>query len=73
LNATHAPSFHNRGCIRYARRENDLAIADFTRALEINANYALAYRNRALAYDQVGRADLAQQDRQRAGALGLTK
>ena len=38
------------------------AIKDYTSAIDNNNDFAAAYRNRAIAYERTGRADLAQAD-----------
>ena len=51
-----------RGPVDFARLDNgkyDLAIADFTKAIELNPRLALAYLNRGLAYASKGQFDLA--------------
>jgi tetratricopeptide (TPR) repeat protein len=50
----------------------DLAIADYTRALEIAPKYSNAYGNRIMAYTKKGEFDKAWEDMHRAETLGLT-
>ncbi len=45
-----AAAYNNRGTAHYARREFDLAIADYTAAIELDSRSARAYGNRALAH-----------------------
>ena len=44
------PSSSGRGNAFSGKKEYDKAIADFTKAIEIDPNYALAYFGRGLAY-----------------------
>ena len=44
-----APAYNNRGIIRQIRGDLNGAIADYTRAIELDRNYGLAYVNRASA------------------------
>ena len=48
-------SFYNKG-------DYDAAIADYSRAIEIDPNYAFAYYNRGLAYRRIGNDDAADAD-----------
>ena len=48
----------------------DKDIADYTEAIRINPDYALAYYNRATAYQELGDADKAAADFARAKELG---
>ena len=43
-------SCNNRGIAHYRRGQFDLAIADFSKALEINPKFAEASNNRGIAY-----------------------
>ena len=52
-------SCNNRGIAHYSRGQFDLAIADFSKALEINPKFAEASNNRGIAYYSKGRFDLA--------------
>ncbi|MGB5772260.1 MAG: tetratricopeptide repeat protein, partial [Crocosphaera sp.] len=42
--------FFESGYLHYNLSEYDKAIADYTKAIELNPNYAYAYNNRGLAY-----------------------
>jgi len=50
---------------RYAQ-----AIADYDRAIEINPQLALAYRNRAISFDKLGKKERAHEDLKEAARLG---
>jgi tetratricopeptide (TPR) repeat protein len=49
----------NRGIAQYKKGDYDQAIANYTRAIEINPNYAKAYFYRGLAYQDKGDYDRA--------------
>jgi tetratricopeptide (TPR) repeat protein len=49
-----AAAYRNRGVAHAAKREHDQAIADFSKAIELNPNYVKAYNDRAVAYTQKG-------------------
>ena len=55
-----------RGYAYSGKRQYDLAIADFTRAIQLKPDNAFAYRNRGLAYTLKGQDDLAIADFNRA-------
>jgi len=64
LMAAEAPSmdaeaYYNRGVSYGKKGEYDRAIADFTKALEINPRLAQAYYNRGVAYERKGEYDQA--------------
>jgi Flp pilus assembly protein TadD len=50
--------------------ETDLAVENFTRAIDLNANYPDAYNNRGYAYKVKGDIDRAIEDYNRAISLG---
>lgn len=65
-NYKEAIAHFNRG-INYTQQEKlALAIAEYTRAIELDPNYALAYNNRADIYYQQQKHDLALADWNRA-------
>jgi Flp pilus assembly protein TadD len=45
-----AEAYNHRGIAYYKQGQYDQAIADYTKALEINPKYADVYNNRAYAY-----------------------
>ncbi|OKH34171.1 hypothetical protein NIES2101_39405 [Calothrix sp. HK-06] len=54
------PAFYeNRGIVYAYQEKSDLAIADFTKAIQINPQDAQAYYNRGLVYDDQKKSDLA--------------
>ena len=60
------PKKERRGGCSARLGKFERAVADYTRALELNPNYARAYHNRGLAYDQLGEIDRAIADYSKA-------
>jgi tetratricopeptide (TPR) repeat protein len=58
-----------RGELLRVAEENEAALADLSRAVELDAGLADAYDSRALVYDALKRADEAKADRGKAEAL----
>ncbi len=54
--------YNNRGINYSEKGESDLAIEDFTRAIELKPDYAIAYNNRGAVYRSKGEHDLAIDD-----------
>lgn len=57
-----AVGYRNRGILRLARHEPDLAAADFTRAIKADPGYASAYNDRGVAYSMMHRMADATRD-----------
>src|SRR5262249_25621993 len=51
-----AIAYDNRGLAYQAKREYDRAVADHTKAIELNPKYATAYNNRGIATGDYDRA-----------------
>ena len=64
-------AYYNRGRTNYLDGELDRAIADFSKAIEIDASYALGYLLRAGAYAEVGEQEKAVLDLEKTLELGL--
>jgi tetratricopeptide (TPR) repeat protein len=64
-----AESYLNSGDEYYGKGEYDLAIKDYTRAINLNKNYGRAYGNRGNAYSAKGEYDLAIEDYNQAISL----
>jgi lipoprotein NlpI len=64
-----APAFNNRGSAHFDKLEFDAAIADFSHAIQINAKYGVAYRNRARAYLYTGKLAESLADINQASAI----
>ena len=54
--------YNNRGIDYGERGEHDLAIKNFTKAIELKPDYAIAYNNRGAVYRSEGKYDLAIED-----------
>ena len=52
------------------KKDYDKAIADSSKAIEINPQIAIGYINRAIAYRATGKNDLADADEKKAKELG---
>lgn len=61
-NETAAEAYYNGGIAYYEEGQNDLAISDWSKAIEINPKFAEAYYNRGLAYYLKGEPVLAISD-----------
>ena len=57
---------YNRGVGYIQQEKYDLALAEFTKAININPRYADAYNNRGNLYQQQGKPDLALSDYNKA-------
>ena len=57
-----AVDFYDSGCVHYRNGDYDKAIADYTKAIELNPDYAEAYYNRGLAYSRKDEDDKSDAD-----------
>ena len=64
---------YNRRGHAYTHINYELAIADYTRAIELSSDIGVYYSNRARAYDAMGNADAAEADRQMSTGLAPDK
>ena len=64
-----ADDYINSGNAYYAKGQLDLAIQDYSQAIEVDPKCAVAYTNRGLAYKAIGQANLAQMDFNKAMEL----
>ena len=62
-------AYNMRGSVYGEAGRNEQAIADFDKAIGLDANYAQAYANRALIYRKTGKLDLALADDNKALAI----
>jgi hypothetical protein len=60
-NANRASSFNARGVARYYQGLFDSALEDYNRSIELDPQYALAIKNRALLFLAIGKAEAAKQ------------
>ena len=59
LNSKYAEAYNKRGVAYYYLQKYDLAIADYTKAVELDPKFAWAYHNRGLAYYYLQKYNLA--------------
>ena len=59
-------ALNNRGVALDKKGDHDLAISDFTQAIDIDSNNAHTYNNRATAYSNKGEYNLTLEDCTRA-------
>ena len=62
-------AYNNRGLAREHRREYQLALADYNRAILLKSSYAIAYNNRGNVYAYTGEFERALADHNRAIAI----
>ena len=61
-----AEAYNTQGLENYRRQQWDSALVNFTKAIELNRDYADAYENRGLLYHRQQKLDLALADFNRA-------
>ncbi|MEL7638534.1 MAG: hypothetical protein AAGU21_02720 [Solidesulfovibrio sp.] len=57
-----ASAYNMRGMCHEAKEEAELALADYTKAIEVDVKMAEAYGNRAMLYMKLGEVDKAKAD-----------
>src|SRR5215813_13245479 len=62
-------AYNMRGSVLAQAGKTDEALADFNKALSLDANYGQAYANRGLVYRQTKRPDLAMADYEKTISL----
>ncbi len=62
-------AYNVRGSVFAESGHSEQALADFNKAINLDANYAQAYANRGLLYRQAGKLDLALADYNKALAI----
>ncbi|MFZ0569904.1 MAG: tetratricopeptide repeat protein [Rhodomicrobium sp.] len=67
--ARQAPILSDRGVAKWRLKQLDPAVADFTKAVSLNPDYAPAYNNRGNVYMEMNRVDDAYRDFDKAIAL----
>jgi tetratricopeptide (TPR) repeat protein len=70
LNLTYADGFASRARLHNALKQYDEALQDSTHAIALDQYNAIAFVERALAYRNLGKAELADLDLQQAKSLG---
>ncbi|MDR1736419.1 MAG: tetratricopeptide repeat protein [Oscillospiraceae bacterium] len=61
-NPNDAYAYFSRGYFYSSEGEHNLAIEDYSKAIELKPDYAYAYNNRGAAYNSLGKYDLAIED-----------
>jgi Flp pilus assembly protein TadD len=64
-------ALNGRGLVYFRRKQYPKAIREFTDAIEVSPSFGFAYLNRAHAEEAAGNQKAAQEDIQKAKALGL--
>ncbi len=64
-------AYNNRGNRYSDLGEEEKAIGDYNKAIELNPEYALAYYNRGICYKKLGETKKAEKDFQKAAELDL--
>jgi len=62
--------YHNRGVSYYKKKDYDKAIADYSKAVDLNPQFAEAYYNRGVAYSVKKKFDACKEDLDKAMQLG---
>ena len=57
-----AEAYFDRGLKNYDRKNDEKAIRNYDKAIELKRNYCLAYYNRGLAYYSLGKLEQAIED-----------
>ncbi|WP_044034478.1 tetratricopeptide repeat protein, partial [Microcystis aeruginosa] len=55
-------AYNNRGNLYYNQQKYDLALSDYSKAIELNPNFAEAYNNRGVLYSYQQKYELALAD-----------
>ena len=66
-----AETYYNRGLAHAKSGELELAIADYTKAIEMKPNYADAYYRRSKAWLYLGEVEKAKSDMKTASEIGI--
>ena len=71
LNQECAKTYYNRGLAHSKKGELELAIANYTRAIELKPDYADAYYSRSKAWLHLGEQEKAKSDMATASGIGI--
>ena len=66
-----AETYYNRGLAHSKKGELELAIADYTKAIELKPDYADAYYCRSKAWLRLGEEEKAKSDMEIASKIGI--
>ena len=64
--AEDAETYYNRGVDYYNQKQYESAIQCYTKAIELNPNFAMAYNNRGAVYNELKQYERAIQDYDKA-------
>ncbi len=67
-----ARAYNNRGICKEKNGDTEAAMADYTKAIEIDPRLEIAYGNRAWLHDKLGNKEAAAADYRKAAELGYT-
>ena len=71
LNKECAEIYYNRGVAHAKKSEVELAIENYTKAIELKPDYADAYYRRSKAWLHLGEAEKAKTDMKTASKIGI--
>ena len=71
LNQECAETYYNRGVAHSKKGELELAIKNYTKAIELKSNYAEAYYRRSKAWLHLGETEKAKSDMAAASNIGI--
>ena len=71
LNQECAEMYYTRGLAHSKKGEVKLAIEDYTKAIELNPDYADAFYNRSKAWLHLGKPEKAKSDMAAASSIGI--
>lgn len=71
LNKECAQTYYNRGLAHAKKGELELAIVDYTKAIEIEPDYADAYYHRSKTWLHLGEVEKAKADMKTASKIGI--
>lgn len=70
-NKERAETYYNRGLAHSKKGELELAIVDYTKAIEFKPDYADAYYRRSKAWLHLGEVEQAKADMKTASKIGI--
>ncbi|MDE0016198.1 MAG: tetratricopeptide repeat protein [Candidatus Poribacteria bacterium] len=71
LNQECAEMYYNRGLAHSKKGELELAIKNYTKAIELKPDYADAYYNRSKTWLRLGETEKAKSDMAAASSIGI--
>ncbi|QCX40968.1 tetratricopeptide repeat protein [Aureibaculum algae] len=73
MDSTYLPALLNRGIVYVHSERIEKALADFNKSIELNPTEPASYLNRAVAYRESDKNDLACLDLKKAKLLGISE